>query len=89
MPEDEIWKISKYCAKMIFICSLIFFFLNSKYQLTLLRTKTYWTFSKSNIQPKQSRSSSISKYFADWHHILEYTQQKVKSLVMEENNKYD
>ena len=27
MPEDEIWKISKYCAKMIFICSLIFIFL--------------------------------------------------------------
>ena len=27
LPEDEIWKISKYCAKMIFICSLIFLFL--------------------------------------------------------------
>ena len=26
MPEDEIWKISKYCAKMIFICSLIILF---------------------------------------------------------------
>ena len=27
MPENEILKISKYCAKMIFICSLIFLFL--------------------------------------------------------------
>ena len=25
--NDEIWKISKYCAKMIFICSLVFLFL--------------------------------------------------------------
>ena len=32
----DIWKISKYCAKMIFICSLIFLFLSCDHATKLL-----------------------------------------------------